>query len=293
MEQALDLIHQNSPESVEKALALLQNTVYSFSMKVCGHPEDAEDTMQEVLLKLLPYLPKFENPQALSVWLYKVARNRCLMNRRGAKNARNRHVSLDELMPTEFDLQELLKTTGPNPEVKVLRDETRQRLREAVLKVPPLYRMVLILHDMEGLSTSEVARVIGVREGTVRVRLHRARLLLRQQLTRLENAKRIVTDRIHAATGERLTERPRHCREMFAALSDYMDGLVDDAHTREMEKHLNDCKPCVAFLDSLKSAVQQCRTYEPTCDTARFEELRQDLLHKYQAAVAALPRESA
>jgi len=290
MQQALDLIRQNSPESVERALALLQNTVYSFSMKVCGHPEDAEDTMQEVLLKSLPYLPKFENSQALSVWLYKVARNRCLMNRRGAKNARNRHVSLDELMPTEFELEKLLKSTGPDPEVNLLRDETRRRLREAVLKVPPLYRMVLVLHDMEGLSTSEVASVIGVREGTIRVRLHRARLLLRQQLTHLENAKRIVADRTRASTGKRPIERPRHCREMFAALSDYMDGLVDDEHTREMRKHLNDCKPCVAFLDSLKSAVQQCRIYEPTCDTGRAEELRRDLLHKYEAAIAALPK---
>src|SRR3974377_183065 len=104
--QALEYIRENRPESLERALALLQNTVYSFSMKVCGHPEDAEDTMQEVLLKLLPYLPKFENPQALSVWLYKVARNCCLMNRRGAKNARNRHVSLDELMPNDFELEE-------------------------------------------------------------------------------------------------------------------------------------------------------------------------------------------
>ena len=286
----MELIRANRPDAIDRALALLQATVYSFSMKVCGHPEDAEDTMQEVLLKLLPYLPKFESPQALSVWLYKVARNRCLMSRRGAKNARSRHVSLDELMPTEFELEELLKSNGPDPEVNVLRDETRQRLRDAVLRVPPLYRMVLVLHDMEGLSTSEVARVIGVREGTVRVRLHRARLLLRQQLMRLEKAKRIVADRIHAAADEEPTKRPRDCREMFAALSDYMDGLVDDEQTREMEKHLNDCKPCVAFLDSLKSAVQQCRIYEPTCDTGRAEELRRDLLQKYQVAVAALPK---
>jgi len=293
MEKALALIRQNRPESVERALALLQNTVYSFSMKVCGHPEDAEDTMQEVLLKLLPYLPKFENPQALSVWLYKVARNRCLMNRRGAKNAPNRHVSLDELIPTTFELEELLKSSGPNPEMTVLRDESRQRLREAVLKLPQLYRVVLVLHDMEDLSTAEVARVIGVREGTVRVRLHRARLLLRQQLMRRENAKGVVVDRTHPAGGAEPTKHPRRCREMFAALSDYMDGLVDDEHTREMEKHLKDCQPCVAFLDSLKSAVEQCQAYEPTCNSARAEELRQDLLHKYQAALAALPKANA
>src|SRR6516164_11634102 len=108
MERALALIRERRPDSIDKALALLQNTVYSFSMKVCGHPEDAEDTMQEVLLKLLPHLPKFENPQALSVWLYKVARNRCLMNRRGTKNNRNKHVSLDKLMPSPGELEFLM-----------------------------------------------------------------------------------------------------------------------------------------------------------------------------------------
>ena len=290
MEDALELIHENSPESVERALALLQNTVYSFSMKVCGHPEDAEDTMQEVLLKLLPYLPKFENPQALSVWLYKVARNRCLMNRRGAKNARSKHVSLDELMPSYWELQDLMESKEPDPETRVLRSERERRLREAVLKVPPLYRMVLVLHDMEGLSTSQVAHVTGLREGTVRVRLHRARLLLRQQLARMEKTKGIVIDRIHAVADEEPTKRPRRCRQMFAALSDYMDGLADDEHTREMEKHLSDCQPCVAFLDSLKSAVQQCQTYEPTCDTTRAEELRKELVAKYEAAVTSLQR---
>lgn len=289
LEQALELIRENRPEAVDRALALLQNTVYSFSMKVCGHPEDAEDTMQDVLVKLLPYLPKFEDPQALSVWLYKVARNRCLMNRRGLKNTPGKHVSLDELMPSQYELHDLIASQDPNPETNVLRDERDQRLREAVLKVAPIYRMVLVLHDMEGLSTAEVAGVTGLREGTVRVRLHRARLMLRQHLARMAKTKGFVIDRLHAAA-EETPKRPRHCREMFAALSDYMDGLVTDARSREMEKHLDDCEPCVAFLNSLKSAVEQCRTYQPSCDTESAAKLRKELVAKYQAAVAALPK---
>lgn len=87
LEQALHLIHEDRPEAVDKALALLQNTVYSFSMKVCGHPEDAEDTMQEVLVKLLPYVPKFDSLKALSVRFYRVARNRCLMKKMGLRSA--------------------------------------------------------------------------------------------------------------------------------------------------------------------------------------------------------------
>jgi RNA polymerase sigma-70 factor (ECF subfamily) len=292
LEQALELIHEDRPESVDQALALLQNTVYSFSMKVCGHPEDAEDTMQEVMVKLLPFLPKFENPQALSVWLYKVARTRCQMNRRGAKNARNKHVSLDELMPNKYELSELLESGEPSPEDDVLRGESNQRLRDAVLKVPPMYRMVLVLHDMEGQTTAEVAETTGLKEGTVRVRLHRGRLILRRQLARMALAKGVVTD-IRAAADEETPKRSRGCRQMFASLSDYMDGLVKEVRYREMEKHLHECKPCVAFLDSLKSAVEQCRRYEPVCDTQNAEKLRQELVAKYQAAVAALPKASA
>ncbi len=85
--QAAALLRRNTPEAVEEAIGLLQNTVYSFSMKVCGHPEDAEDTMQEVLFRSLGHLAKIQDPQALSVWLYTVTRNRCWRMRRKSANA--------------------------------------------------------------------------------------------------------------------------------------------------------------------------------------------------------------
>ncbi len=286
VEQALELIKENRPESVDRALALLQNTVYSFSMKVCGHPQDAEDTMQDVLIKLLPYLPKFEHPSALSVWLYRVARNRCLMSRRGQKNSSNKHVSLDELLPSQHELRELIESKEPSPEMEVLRAETDQRLHDAVLKVPPQYRFVLVLHDMEGLSTAEVAQITSLREGTVRVRLHRARLLVRRQLARMTRAHGAVA-RIHPASEEK-PKQTRRCRQMFAALSDYMDGVVDEPSCEEMEKHLHDCEPCIAFFDSLKSAVEQCRSYQPKCSPRNADRLRGELVRKYQAATEAL-----
>ena len=70
IEQVVRLIQRKDPKSLEEALALLQKTVFSFSMKVCGQWQDAEDTMQEVLLKSVPNLPKFDSPKALMVWLY-------------------------------------------------------------------------------------------------------------------------------------------------------------------------------------------------------------------------------
>ncbi len=286
VEQALELIHDRRPGSVDKALALLQNTVYSFSMKVCGHPQDAEDTMQEVLLKSLPHLPKFDNPRALAVWLYKTARNRCISSRRGEKNSAAKHISLDELMPDGRELGELVSRM-PGPEAAALNRESGEHLSQAILQVPPAYRMVLVLHDMEELSTAEVAQITGLREGTVRVRLHRARLLVRRYLANLAKGDAPSAVAPHIAAEE---PRPRRCRRLFAALSDYMDGVVDDAVCEEMDRHIHQCEPCQAFLASLKSAVAQCRLYSPKCDEQRTEELRRELLVKYQQAVAGLSK---
>jgi DNA-directed RNA polymerase specialized sigma24 family protein len=94
IEQAVQLLQTGDDAALEQALALLQNTVFSFSMRVCGQRQDAEDTMQEVLLESVPHLPKFDSPKALVVWLYKVAKNRCLMSRRRSKFAPNPDASL-------------------------------------------------------------------------------------------------------------------------------------------------------------------------------------------------------
>lgn len=286
MERALALIREGRPDSIDNALALLQNTVYSFSMKVCGHPEDAEDTMQDVLLKSIAHLPKFESPSALAVWLYKVARNRCISKRRGDKNSPAKNISLDELMPDGRELAELL-TNAPGPESAALRRETAEHLRQAVLAVPSSYRMVLVLHDMEELSTAEVAQIAGLREGTVRVRLHRARLLVRRHLAELAKGLAPGTVRLQAAAAAAELRQPR-CRSLFAALSDYMDGVVDDAVCEEMDRHIQQCEPCQAFLSSLKQAVKLCRSHQPQCELHRAEELRRDLIAKYQQAVSAL-----
>src|ERR1035437_10830350 len=126
--RATDLLRLNTPEAVEEAIGLLQKTVYSFSMKVCGHPEDAEDTMQEVLLKSLPYLAKIESPQALAVWLYKVTRNRCWMSRRRSKFAPKETLALDDLMPDSAELASLSSGPRQTPEAQAISAQESERL---------------------------------------------------------------------------------------------------------------------------------------------------------------------
>jgi RNA polymerase sigma-70 factor (ECF subfamily) len=281
LEQAVELLQHHETSDDERALALLQATVFNFSMKVCGHREDAEDTMQEVLLKSLRYLPGFDSPKALAVWLYKVARNNCLMKRRRSKFAPNEHLSLEELMPDASELKALATDQRSTPEAHTLRREEAAILRKAILKVPPQYRLVLVLHDMEGLDSAEVARILDIREGAVRVRLHRARLFVRKELARGSTAGRV---RLSTST----SVRPRRCKEMFAALSEYMDGALDESMCDELEKHLHGCVPCENFLSSLERTVAQCRSLESGCRSKTAGQMRKKLLSEYKRVIATL-----
>jgi len=183
VEQALTSLKSGKPEDVERALETLQEIVYGFGMKVCGVREDAEDTAQETLLRLARQLKDFPDARALAVWLYKVARSQCLMSRRKSKFAPAHMLSLDELMPKESGAAvSTIKSWVATPEEIVLNKELRGKLEDAVLSLPPPYRLVLILRDMEQLDTREVAQVMGISEETTKMRLHRARVSLRNAL---------------------------------------------------------------------------------------------------------------
>ena len=286
IEQAVELLQSGGDEATEKALGLLQNTVFAFSMRVCGHREDAEDTMQEVLVKSVPQLPKFDSPRALVVWLYKVAKTRCLMSRRRSKFAPARDLSLEELMPDRRQL-ELLSAQSANPEAFAIRSEQAGRLREAIQRLPAPYRIVLVLRDMEGLGDDEVAEITGLRPGTVRVRLHRARLFVRKEVMKLGNpgGRRKPPTPLLAATD---SNRSR-CKALFAELSNYLDEELDDSFCAQLTQHMDGCEPCKVFLASLEETIESCRNDPAQCPSpATIRRLRGELMHSYRQAVAAL-----
>ncbi len=289
IEQAVSLLQRGDRDAVEQALHLLQNTVFSFSMKVCGQRQDAEDTMQEVLLKALPQLPKFDSPKALLVWLYKVAKTRCLMSRRRSKFAPKEDLSLEELMPDRRELEQLGADGGINPENFAIQSQTAGLLRAAIQKLPPQYRIVLVLRDMEGLTDDEVAEITGLRAGTVRVRLHRARLFVRKELMKLWTPKLRATTRVAASAEASHEHRPGRCKAMFAELSNYLDEELDDSLCEELEKHLEGCGPCKVFLATLEATIAQCRALPDECPTGKkVTRLRKQLQENYAQLTGSL-----
>lgn len=183
---SLNEIKAGKPEAFERFFALVEKRIFAFGMKVCGHVEDAKDTMQETLLGAFKALPNldFKDSKALNVWLYKVAKNSCLMMRRKSTHQPEQELSLDQFMPGSRDEGAPIEIPDWSnlPEDALLKGELREIVRQATLALPTQYRMVLVLRDMEQLSTKEVAEALEISEQNVKIRLHRARLFLRQEL---------------------------------------------------------------------------------------------------------------
>jgi len=227
------------------------------------------------------------------VWLYKVAKTRCLMSRRKSKFAPKEALSLEELMPDRRELEKLSNTVAPTPETSLMRRENAKRLRDAVRQLPPDYRLILVLHDMEELSDEDIAEITGLRPGTIRVRLHRARLFVRKELANQGRhaaptgaKKKVAIAGVHP--------RERNCKQMFAELSDYLDEELDDSLCVELEKHMQGCEPCKAFLATLEETIRTCRTVpNDRPDERTAVNVRREVLSKYQELMANIRRPAA
>jgi RNA polymerase sigma-70 factor, ECF subfamily len=281
LKEAISLLQKADPTSVQKALQLLQGTVFSFSMKVCGHREDAEDTMQDVLVSSLPHLAKINSPQALSVWLYTAAKNRCWRNRK--KLSYSKSVALEDLMPDEAELSALLAASAASPEQNAQSRQDQQLVHQAVLHLPPQYRIVLVLHDMEELETGLVAKVLSLQPGTVRVRLHRARLLVRKEMEKL--LSRLPEGR--STRGKAKGKRPRECAELFGNLSEYLDNRLEPKTCEQMRTHFEACPECIAFIGDLKRAIDRCRDLDIPLDSEVCAALRRQLAEEYLRLIAS------
>ncbi len=241
--------------------------------------------MQDVLFGSLKYLANLKEPRELAAWLYTVTRNRCRRMRRKHPGSERTHISLDELMPDEEELRILTQAAKDGPEHEFLRKEQHDLLHDAVLRLPTALRLVLVLHDMEDLTSEEVARILGVQVGTVRVRLHRARLAVRKEMTRILKG---LPQRPQSKDTS-LVRRPKECRELFANLSEYIDARMEPRTCEQMRVHIEGCPACVAFLHDLRAAIDRCRRLEVACDTQVATRMRAMMTQEYVRMMRATP----
>jgi RNA polymerase sigma-70 factor (ECF subfamily) len=156
--------------------------IYRLAMRILGNPQDAEDVLQETFIKAFKHLSSFDGRSSLSTWLYRIATNEALMLLRKEKGGM---VSLDEPSSNEDEEAEPIQIVDwcCLPEEMLMNAETKKVLEQAIAKLSPALRLVVVLRDLQGLSTRETSEILQISEEAVKTRLSRARLQLRQWLS--------------------------------------------------------------------------------------------------------------
>ena len=163
--------------------------LYRVAFGITRNHSDAEEVVQDTFLSLFRKIDRFEGRSALGTWLYRIAANAALGKQRGKRATAEVH--LEDLLPTfhadghrQGDTASLLADWSATPESELLSGEAREILEDALGHLPAHYRAVLILRDVEELSNEEVAEALGETLVSVKSRIHRARMALREYLTR-------------------------------------------------------------------------------------------------------------
>ena len=184
-DQALiEKVRGGNYEAFESLVNRYEGKIYRLAIRMLRNPQDAEDALQETFIQVFRGLPGFEGRSQFSTWLFRLATNVCLMR------IRHRETEPSKLLPLEDYLPKLEEGDSPQmmdwadrPEDALLSKESREKMMEALDKLPPEYRAVFILRDIEGFSNAETGESLGISVAAVKSRLHRARLALRGMLS--------------------------------------------------------------------------------------------------------------
>jgi RNA polymerase sigma-70 factor (ECF subfamily) len=175
-----------APEAFDRFVEYFRPKIFHYSWLMCGDREDAEEVAQETLLKVFESVDQVRDPAKLKFWVFRVAKNVCLMKRRRSIFAPARELSLDEFLPVRNHDGDQVRIEIADwsalPEERARQAEMRKMLEAAIRELPEMYRSVILLRDMEELSTQETAQILDVGEDVVKTRLHRARLAIRKTL---------------------------------------------------------------------------------------------------------------
>jgi RNA polymerase sigma-70 factor, ECF subfamily len=191
VDDELDLVtraRKGDTASFSVLLRRYEGKIFRLAMNITQNREDAEDVLQEAFIKAYEHLDQFQGNSRFYTWIVRIAVNQALMKLR--KRRSDRAVSLDEQIDTGEDtVVREIASWDPDPEERFSRDELHEILTGAINDLAPIYKTVFTLRDVDGLSTEETAEALDLSIPAVKSRLLRARLQLRDKLTRFFKRK--------------------------------------------------------------------------------------------------------
>ena len=198
------------PAAADEAIPLLLEryggTLYQLGLRICGGHEEAQDMIQETFLNAYRHWDQFRGEASPKTWLYSIASRVCQRRKRLRAGQPKEMASIEDLLPGQDDAVPDVWTDDWDPFANAMSRETQEIVSRALEELPLDFRMPLVLKEIADMSLDEIAEMLDVKPATVKTRVHRARLRLRQQLAeqlpRRDNAcvrnQQICLDLVHA-----------------------------------------------------------------------------------------------
>ena len=172
---------EGDPQATRTLIETYQDMVYSLASRMLNDEDDARDAAQETFLQVLRALPKFRGECALRTWIYRIACNACIAGSKRQSRRRATEISRTSEQSTDVDVED---PTPPSLE-SIEQSEQQDTVRQAIGTLPEKYRIVVVLHYMESRSLAEITDILMISMSTVKIRLYRARQLLKKKLERM------------------------------------------------------------------------------------------------------------
>ena len=174
-----------SVDAMEKIVGRYEDRIFTFGLKMCGHLQDAEDIAQETFLNAFRYLKDFREETKLKNWLFMIATRACISKRRKKKCEPDYEISLDSFIHEDgSDGNYEIPDWSDDPSDNVMRTELKKIIDAAIQTLPHKYRLVFNLREIEGFNTKETAEILEISTQSVKTRLHRARLFMREEISK-------------------------------------------------------------------------------------------------------------
>src|SRR5215471_8657715 len=181
----VDALRLRDPTAAERLVARYGERAFRLAFRITGNQQDAEETVQDAFWNVVRKIDTFRGESSFGSWIYRITANAAYEKRRREAHRRN-EIMLDEVLP-RFDEDghhaEPIRDWSTELDDPAMQKELRDLLASTLEELPPHYRAVIVLRDVEGLSMAEVAGALGIPVGTAKTRAHRARLLLRKRLS--------------------------------------------------------------------------------------------------------------
>jgi RNA polymerase sigma-70 factor, ECF subfamily len=184
-EALLTRLQAGDADAVAELADTYGSKIYQLALRYLKNPEDAEEVTQDVLYKVYRKVNAFRGDAALSSWIYRITFNAAMSRLRTARyqrtQAEQRQAANDEGEPATAGKPDVADWSNLADD-QLLRSQLRQRVTRAILALPAIYRAPVVLRDIHGMSTEEASAVLNVKDQTLKSRLHRGRLMLRERL---------------------------------------------------------------------------------------------------------------